>query len=648
MNYLKFDKNLLINLDQSLPKEILRTNKAGSYHCTTIIGCNTRKQHGLLITPVKELNNDNYVLLSSLDETVIQHGAPFNLGIHRYKNGVYSPNGHKYLREFNCDTVPKLTYRVGGVILSKEKVFVAHKNQILIKYTLLEAHSPTTLQFQPFLAFRNVMSLCSENQQINKEYEETKNGVSFCLYPGFPRLYMQFNRNPEFVYEPNWYKDIEYIKDMARQEPCTEDLWVPGYFRLPIKKGETIIFSASTEPADPEVFESTFEKEAQSRTSRTSFFNCLKNSAKQCYIKDNDKDYLLAGYPWFKILARDMFIALPGTTLSINHRKDFESIMDTAVESLLRYMKTGKPDETIKDIDLPDIPLWATWTMLQYFKATNAEDTIARYGKALEEIINFILDEKQKNLYINENGMLSTNGTIKPVTWMDALMENGSPMVPRSGFIVEYNALWYNALMFALKLFEDAKEKPARMAEWENVAEKLKVAFVKTFMNDHGYLYDYVDGNYMDLNVRPNMVIAAGCDFSPLDRVQRKKILDFATRELLTPNGLRTLSPKSYFYNPFFVGNHNERQAAYYNGTTRPWLTGFFTDAYLKVFGHSGVAFLRRMLIGYENDMTRECVGSISELYDGNPPYTGHGAISYAPSVGEVLRALYTLNSFDI
>lgn len=648
MNYLKFDKNLLINLDQSLPKEILRTNKAGSYHCTTIIGCNTRKQHGLLITPVKELNNDNYVLLSSLDETVIQHGAPFNLGIHRYKNGVYSPNGHKYLREFNCDTVPKLTYRVGGVILSKEKVFVAHKNQILIKYTLLEAHSPTTLQFQPFLAFRNVMSLCSENQQINKEYEETKNGVSFCLYPGFPRLYMQFNRNPEFVYEPNWYKDIEYIKDMARQEPCTEDLWVPGYFRLPIKKGETIIFSASTEPADPEVFESTFEKEAQSRTSRTSFFNCLKNSAKQCYIKDNDKDYLLAGYPWFKILARDMFIALPGTTLSINHRKDFESIMDTAVESLVRYMKTGKPDETIKDIDLPDIPLWATWTMLQYFKATNAEDTIARYGKALEEIINFILDEKQKNLYINENGMLSTNGTIKPVTWMDALMENGSPMVPRSGFIVEYNALWYNALMFALKLFEDAKEKPARMAEWENVAEKLKVAFVKTFMNDHGYLYDYVDGNYMDLNVRPNMVIAAGCDFSPLDRVQRKKILDFATRELLTPNGLRTLSPKSYFYNPFFVGNHNERQAAYYNGTTRPWLTGFFTDAYLKVFGHSGVAFLRRMLIGYENDMTRECVGSISELYDGNPPYTGHGAISYAPSVGEVLRALYTLNSFDI
>lgn len=174
MSYLKFDKNLLINLDQSLPKEILRTNMAGSYHCTTVIGCNTRKQHGLLVTPIKEMSNDNYVLLSSLDETVIQHGAPFNLGIHRYRNGAYSPNGHKYLREFNCDTIPKLTYRVGGVVLTKEKVFVAHENRIMIRYTLLEAHSATTLQFQPFLAFRNSMALCSENSAINTSFEETE------------------------------------------------------------------------------------------------------------------------------------------------------------------------------------------------------------------------------------------------------------------------------------------------------------------------------------------------------------------------------------------------------------------------------------------------------------------------------------------
>lgn len=648
MSYLKFDKNLLINLDQSLPKEILRTNMSGAYHCTTITGCNTRKQHGLLVIPIKEMNNDNFVLLSSLDETVIQHEAPFNLAIHRYRNGIYSPNGHKYLREFNCDTIPKLTYRVGGVVLTKEKVFVSHENRILIRYTLLEAHSPTTLQFQPFLAFRNAMSLCTENGNINTSYEETENGVSFCLYEGYPRLYLQFNHKPEFVYNPHWYNGIEYIKDMAREEAFTEDLWVPGYFRLPIKKGESIIFSAGIEPAKPRSFASTFEKETLDRTSRTSFYNCLKNSAKQCYIKDGNKNYLLAGYPWFKIIARDLFLALPGTTLAINHREDFEKIMDTAIESLLKYMKTGDTDDTIKGLDLPDIPLWATWAIMQYAKFTSAEDAIKKYGKALEEIINFILDGKQSNLYINEAGLLSSDGTKSPVTWMDAKQPNGQPLIPRTGYIVEFNALWYNALMFGITLFENNIWQPQRIKDWKHTSETLKNAFVDTFLNDYGYLYDYVDGNYMDLSVRPNMIIAAGCDFSPLDKKQRKQILDFATRELLTPNGLRTLSPKSFGYNPFFVGNHFQRQQAYFNGPTRPWLTGFYTDAYLKVFGHSGVAFLRRMLIGYEDDMTRECIGSISELYDGNPPYNGHGAISFAPSVGEVLRSLYVLNSFDV
>ena len=156
MSYLKFDKNLLINLEQSLSKEMLRTNRAGAYHCTTLVGCNTRKQHGLLVIPIAEMDNKPHVLLSTLDETVIQHGAPFNLGIHRYKGDVYSPNGHKYVREFDCEEVPRTTYRVGGVILTKEKIFISHENRILIRYTLVEAHSPTTLRFRPFLAFSEV------------------------------------------------------------------------------------------------------------------------------------------------------------------------------------------------------------------------------------------------------------------------------------------------------------------------------------------------------------------------------------------------------------------------------------------------------------------------------------------------------------
>ena len=288
MSYLKFDKNLLINLDQSLPKEILRTNQAGAYHCTTLVGCNTRKQHGLLVIPIPEMDNKQYVMLSSLDETVIQHGAPFNLGIHRYRGGVLSPNGHKYIREFDCESVPRTTYRVGGVVLTKEKIFISHENRLLIRYTLVEAHSATTLRFRPFLAFRESNSLCMANDSINREVTPVDNGVASKLYDGFPTLYMQFNRKPVWVDEPAWYNGIEYVKDLERGVPYTEDLWVPGYFEIPIRKGESLIFSAGISEVKPRSLAKMYEAEIASRTPRTSFDNCLKNAAKQFYLKDGD------------------------------------------------------------------------------------------------------------------------------------------------------------------------------------------------------------------------------------------------------------------------------------------------------------------------------------------------------------------------
>ena len=236
MSYLKFDKKLMINLEQSLPKEMLRTNQSGAYHCTTIVDCNTRKQHGLLVVPVPELGNSWHVLLSSLDETVYQHGVPFNLALHRYRGGVMSPNGHKYIREFDCENVPRTTYRVGGVILTKEKIFISNENRLLIRYTLVEAHSPTTLRFRPVLAFRDANELCIANNALDQTIPQIDNGVSACLYPGYPTLYMQFSHKPTWTYEPNWYNGFEYVKDLERGVPYSEDLWVPGYFEVPIKK----------------------------------------------------------------------------------------------------------------------------------------------------------------------------------------------------------------------------------------------------------------------------------------------------------------------------------------------------------------------------------------------------------------------------
>ena len=491
MSYLKFDKNLMINLEQSLPKEMLRTNQAGAYHCTSIVDCNTRKQHGLLVVPIGDEEYDPHVLLSSLDETVIQHGAPFNLGLHRYQGGVYSPNGHKYIREFDCEGVPRTTYRVGGVILTKEKIFIQNENRILIRYTLLEAHSPTTLQLRPFLAFRSSNALCMANDRANTDCLPVQNGVACCLYEGYPTLYMQLSRKPEFVHDPHWYNNIEYVKDMDRGVPYIEDLMVPGYFQVSIKKGESIIFSAGLSEVPTRSLGKMYEGEIASRTRRTSFFNCLKNAAKQLYLKKDGAEYMLSGYPWGKILARNTFMSLPGNTIAIGHREDFERIMETATKALDGFMGTLAHSRMIHGIAEPDIPVWAVWAIQQYAKSYGMEDARGRYAQLTANLIDFVLRGGHPRLAVESDGLLSTDGTMAPASWMNSVWE-GRPVVPRTGKLVEINALWYNALRFGAELAQGIEGLEERAQVWADTADKVKEAFAPTFLNDYGYLYDYV------------------------------------------------------------------------------------------------------------------------------------------------------------
>ena len=228
MSYLHFDKTLMVNLEESLPREILRTNRAGAYHCTTIVDCNTRKYHGLLVIPVPNLDDENHVLLSSLDETVIQHGAEFNLGLHKYQGNNYSPNGHKYIREFDCEHIPATTYRVGGVILRKEKIFVHHENRILIRYTLIDAHSATTLRFRPFLAFRSVREYTHENAQASRDYQLVENGIKTCMYPGYPELFMQLNKKMNSILTPTGIGVSSILKNRKEDTISTKTFMYPA------------------------------------------------------------------------------------------------------------------------------------------------------------------------------------------------------------------------------------------------------------------------------------------------------------------------------------------------------------------------------------------------------------------------------------
>ena len=646
MSYLRFDKTLMINLEESLPREILRTNKSGAYHCTTIVDCNTRKYHGLLVIPVPSLNDDNHVLLSSLDETVIQHGAEFNLGLHKYQGNNFSPNGHKYIREFDCERIPITTYRVGGVILTKEKIFVHYENRILIRYTLVDAHSPTTLRFRPFLAFRSAREYTNENPQANRDYQLVENGIKTCMYPGYPELFMQLNKKNEFHFIPDWYRGIEYPKEQERGYDFKEDLYVPGYFEVKIKKGESIIFSAGISEMNTRQMKRVFDEAVAERTPRDSFYHCLKNSAHQFHNKQGGEHYVLAGYPWFKPRARDLFVSLPGLTLAIDETDEFESIMRTARKAIYSYINDWPLEYKIYEMEDPDVLLWAVWALQQYAKETTREQCWTKYGDLLEEIISFIRRRKHPNLFLHENGLLYTNGTEKPVTWMNSTVD-GHPVIPRTGYIVEINALWYNALRFVAEMSRQGGH--ASLAnKLDAEAEQTGRSFVDVFRNEFGYLLDYVDGNTMDWSVRPNMIFTVAFDYSPLDRSQKKQVLDIVTKELLTPKGLRSLSPKSGGYNPNYVGPQIQRDYAYHQGTAWPWLMGFYLEAYLRIYKMSGISFVERQLIGFEEEITHHCIGTISELFDGNPPFKSRGAISFAMNVAEILRILKLLSNYHL
>ncbi|MCQ2337268.1 MAG: amylo-alpha-1,6-glucosidase [Paludibacteraceae bacterium] len=636
MDYLNFDRTTLVNLEKSLTKEMLRTNRSGAYNSTTIVDCNTRKYHGQLVVPLPEVGEDNYVLLSSLDETIIQHNAEFNLAVHQYKGGQISPNGHKYIREFTCNVISKTVYRVGGVIISKERLMIKNTPRIITKYTLLDAHSATTIRFKPFLAFRSVHTLSRENSDVNTSCDEVNNGIRCKLYEPFPYLYMQFSKKAEYVHNPYWYNGFEYGKEQERGYDYLEDLLVPGWFEMPIKKGESIYFTAGLDEMQPRTLKSLWDKELAQRNPRTDMFNCLKNAARQFAKKQAEGTFLLAGYPWFKARARDEFISLPGATLSIGDIDIFKEIASSAMREINDFIEGQSTllKGQIEELDAPDAMLWFIWAVQQY-AIENRADAIASYKGIIVKIIDFILNQKHPYIRLMDNGLLYVNGTIKPMTWMNAI-EDDRPITPRTGYIVETNALWYNAICFA--------DSISRSKKYENLTEQVKNSFVEMFWNGI-YLYDFVDGNYKDVEVRPNMIYAVSLPFSPLDKFQQKSVIDICTKELLTTKGLRSLSPKSGGYRPNYVGGMKERNRNYHNGPVWPFLTGAYCEAYLKVYKNSGVSFVERQMIGMEAEMKKLCIGTLSELYDGNPPYKGHGAMSYAPTVAEILRTLVLLRS---
>jgi predicted glycogen debranching enzyme len=645
MGYIKFDKSQLVNLEYSLRKEFLRSNQTGGYACSTIINCNTRKYHGLLVAPQPGIDNENHVLLSSMDESIVQHDSEFNLGIHKYQGDIYNPKGHKYLVDFSMDLVPTQTYRVGGVLFSKEIVFCTKINQLIIRYTLIEAHSPTKLLLRPFLAFRNVHKLSKSNIWLDSKYETVPNGISMRLYSGYTPIYMQFSKEPQYTHVPDWYYNIAYLKERERGYDYKEDLFVPGFFEMAIEKGESVYFSASTELQNPQDLEALYAEEIKGRIQRTSFENCLKNAAGQFIVRTGDKVEVIAGFPWFGRWGRDTFIALPGLTLALGDTKTCKEVIDTMLKELNGPMfpNIGSGDNSA--YNSVDAPLWFFWSLQQYARFTKSQASTWRaYGEKMKLILNGFRKGTLYNIHMLENGLIYAGETGKALSWMDAVVD-GIPVTPRIGLPVEINALWYNAVMFSLEVAKHAEDLEF-IESWQPIADNIPQAFKATFWDEErGYLADYV-GTKQHWQVRPNMIFAASLPYMPIDEDIRILVVDKIRKQLLTIRGLRTLSPEDIEYKGFYYGDQNTRDKAYHQGTVWPWLIGHYTEAYLKIHGKGGLSHIEKLYRGFEDEMLEHGIGTISEVFDGDPPYRAAGAISQAWSVAEVIRMGWIIQQY--
>ncbi|EAZ79483.1 amylo-alpha-1,6-glucosidase [Algoriphagus machipongonensis] len=632
MSYIHFDKTQLINLNYSLDREILRTNRAGSYTSTSIIGCNTRKYHGLLVVPQPQIDSQSHVLLSTVHETVIQRGSSFNLGISKYP-GNYSPRGHKYLEDFDSEPIPKLTYRVGGVLLQKELILDTNRDRVMIRYTLLDAHSPTKIRISPFLAFRPYHNLMKANTFINKKYGKAPNGIKCQLYEKYDPLFLQLSKKCEFVPVPDWYYNIEYIQERERGYDYQEDLYVPGYFEFDIEKGESVIFSAGLTEADPKTRESAFKKEIARRIPRNNFENCLKNSAGQFIRKRDGETRVIAGYPWFGWWGRDTFVAAPGLTLTVGENSTFLEIMDSMSNNLNGPLFPNVGSGVMTNMNSIDAPLWYFWALQQYVLYTKDSKTIKeRYLSKMKGIIDGYLNGTDFNIKVQENGLVYGGEKGKALTWMDAVTPEG-PVTPRTGCPVEIQALWYNALCFYHELTGDESML--------SHAAQTKETFEKEFWSEeHGYLADYISGDKKDWSVRPNMVFATSLPYTMLSEGQKDQVLEIVKSKLLTTRGLRSLSPDDYAYKGYYFGDQISRDEAYHNGTVWTWPLGHFVEGYIKLHGKSSLNFIKKIVDGFDGVMTQYGVGTVAELYDGDPPHRPKGAISQAWSVAELLRMM--------
>ena len=642
MAFLKFNKAELVNLEYSLKREILLANKTGAYCNTSIVTCNTRRYHGLLAVPVQRFGGYRYMMLSSLDETLSLSGKRFNLGIHCYGD-IYEPRGHKYIVDFDADPVPMVTYKVGGIVFRKSFALAQDKNQILIRYELVRAPGNVTIELKPFLSFRRVHDLTHRNDAARLGGKEIDNGVSFNLYDGFPDLNLQISCKGTFRENGYWYDGITYSDEMRRGFDCREDLYVPGYFEAEMRPGESFVFSACAGDAvAPAGLKRKFAATVEKIGPITSFHDQLVRNADLLIRNTDGHKQIVAGYSWmYTGLLRETLYSIAGLTLyGKNSPKEFEEILGNLIED--------EQERLFHRTTQVEAPLYMTVALQQYIAFTGARKRAWNlYGKTLKEIIASYAPGRRKEVVMHPNGLLWAQQDGVALSWMNAYI-NGRAVTERAGYQVETNALWYNALCFALDLERDYGPKGSTfIKEWTPVRDLVARNFQKTFWNpDYRFLADYVDGYGQHMELRPNQLWAVSLDYKPVEDSVIGFVMQVVGKELVTSRGVRSLSPRDNAYKGVYEGTQIDRDLAYHNGCAFPFLTAQYCYASFNMMGANFIRKAEWLTEGFYEDLSKHGVGCFSELYDGDPPHQPHGAISSALTTAALLNVNYLINRY--
>ena len=639
MAFLKFNKSELVNLEYSLKREIILANKTGAYCNTSIVTCNTRRYHGLLAVPVEQFDGFRHILLSSLDESITLRGKRFNLGIHCYGD-IYEPRGHKYIVDFDADPVPAITYKIGEIVFRKEIALSPDENQLLIKYELLNAPSKVKLELKPFLAFRNFHALTGENGQARTDFQPVANGAAFNMYPGFPDLNLQLSTSASaFKYNPVWYKGITYSDEMRRGYDCREDLWVPGTFETEMKAGDTLVFSATAgEPAVATRLKRKFAATVEKIGPITSFQDQLVRQCNSLIREDGGIKRIVAGYSWlFTGLLRETLQSLAGLTLyGKNSPAEFEEILDNLIQA--------NQERLSRRTTQVEAPLFLAVTLQQYIAYGASDKQVwAKYGPVLKGILESYLPGVRQEVAMQPNGLLWAQKDGVALTWMNAYI-NGRAVTERAGYQVETNALWYNAVAFAL---EHERKNSAFYKKFITIKELIEQNFQPLFWNaDLGFLADYVDNGGQHMELRPNQLWAVSLDNRCVDDEVVGEVMRVVNAELVTRRGIRTLSPRDVRYKGVYEGSQIQRDEAYQNGCAWPFLLAQYCYASFNMMGKNFIKRAEWLTEGFYEDLSKHGVGCFSELYDGDPPHEPHGAISSAMTTAALLNINWLIEKY--